>query len=113
MAAAVVTAVFMLAAAVLALEPLGVTYGQNPPQTRPQPQKPQKPPDDPPPQDKETVLKIGQDLVTLDVTVLDAAGNKPVLDLRDKISFRYSRTRPLRRSSSSAESRFPSQWYSQ
>src|SRR6185503_17594053 len=82
MAAAALTAVFSLAAAGLAIEPLGVAYGQNPPQTRPQPQKTQKPPDDPEKQDKETILRIGADLVVLDVTVLDAAGNKPVLDLK-------------------------------
>ena len=80
-AAAALTAVFTLAVASLAIEPLAVAYGQNPPQTRPQPQKTQKPPDDPP-QEKEFIPRLGQDLVTLDVTVLDAAGNKPVLDLK-------------------------------
>ncbi len=82
MAAAALTAVFMLAAAGLAIEPMVVAYGQSPPQTRPQPQKPQKPPDDPAKQDKETILRLSQDLVTLDVTVLDAGSSKPVLDLK-------------------------------
>ena len=81
-AAAALTAVFTLAVASLVIEPLAVAYGQNPPQTRPTPQKTQKPPDDPGKQEKETILRIGADLVVLDVTVLDAAGNKPVLDLK-------------------------------
>ena len=83
-AAAAVSAIFILSLIGLAIEPMFAAYGQQPPQTRPQSQKPQKPVDDPPPQDKDSVLRIGQDLVTLDVTVLDSTGNKPVLDLKQE-----------------------------
>ena len=81
-AAAAVTAIFILSLVGLAIEPMFVAYGQQPPQTRPQPQKPQKPAEDPPPQDKDSVIRIGASLVILDVTVLDPTGNKPVLDLK-------------------------------
>jgi Ca-activated chloride channel homolog len=47
-------------------------------QTKPQPQKPTKPEQNP--QDKDDTIKLGTDLVILDVTVVDPS-NRPAMDL--------------------------------
>jgi Ca-activated chloride channel family protein len=62
--------------------------GKNPPpKTQNPPPKTQKPatPDDPAQDKDQPPLRIGTDLVTLDVTVIDAGGgNKPVMDLKQE-----------------------------
>lgn len=48
---------------------------------KPKLQKPQQPKDEEPPQKDDTPIRIGTDLVLLDVTVVDPS-NKPVMDLK-------------------------------
>jgi Ca-activated chloride channel family protein len=80
-AAAAAVAVIVLVAAWLASDSAVRADGQS--QSKNQPQRPHKPgAQDDAGSDDKNPIRIGTDLVMLDVTVLDAAANKPVLDLK-------------------------------